>query len=115
MESEAAAIPAAGISRPQELRRAALGAAGPALLMPVIIVGGIWTGYFTPTEAAAVAVIYGLAVSLLLYRDITWRDIARLFLNAFQTSAVVMVVLGATAALAGSSPPSRCRLSSPGG
>ena len=75
-------------------------AAGPALLMPVIIVGGIWTGYFTPTEAAAVAVIYGLGVSLLLYRDITWRDIPRLLLNAFQTSAVVMVVLGATAALA---------------
>jgi C4-dicarboxylate transporter DctM subunit len=75
-------------------------AAGPALLMPVIIVGGIWTGYFTPTEAAAVAVVYGLGVSLLLYRDITWRDLPRLLLNAFQTSAVVMVVLGATTALA---------------
>jgi C4-dicarboxylate transporter, DctM subunit len=75
-------------------------AAGPALLMPLIIVGGIWSGFFTPTEAAAVAVVYGLAVSLAYYRDIGWADVPRLVLNAFQTSAVVMVVLGATAALA---------------
>jgi C4-dicarboxylate transporter DctM subunit len=75
-------------------------AAGPALLMPVIIVGGIWSGYFTPTESAAVAVVYGIAVSLFLYGDITWRDLPRLLLSAFQTSAVVMLVLGATAAMA---------------
>jgi C4-dicarboxylate transporter DctM subunit len=78
----------------------ALKAAGPALLMPLIIVGGIWSGYFTPTESAAVAVVYGLVVSLFLYRDITWRDLPRLLLAAFQTSAVVMLVLGATAAMA---------------
>lgn len=79
---------------------AATRAAGPALLMPLIIVGGIWSGFFTPTESAAVAVVYGLAVSLLVYRDIGWRDVPRLLLNAFQTSAAVMLVLGATAALA---------------
>jgi C4-dicarboxylate transporter DctM subunit len=45
-------------------------------------------------------VVYGLAVSLGYYRDIGWRDLPRLLLGAFQTSAVVMVVLGATAALA---------------
>src|SRR5512134_54943 len=56
-------------------------AAGPALVMPVIIVGGIWSGYFTPTESAAVAVVYGLAVSLFLYGDITWRDVPRLVLS----------------------------------
>ena len=83
----------------RELWRAFL-AAGPALAMPLIIVGGIWSGVFTPTEAAAVAVVYGLGVSLLFYRDIGWRDVPRLVLGAFQTSAVVMVVLGATAALA---------------
>jgi C4-dicarboxylate transporter DctM subunit len=75
-------------------------AAGPALLMPVIIVGGIWSGYFTPTESAAVAVVYGIGVSLFRYGDITWRDLPRLILSAFQTSAVVMLVLGATAAMA---------------
>ncbi len=74
--------------------------AGPALVMPLIIVGGIWSGLFTPTESAAMAVVYGLAVSLLIYRDITWRDLPALVLNAFQTSAVVMLVIGATGSLA---------------
>ena len=74
--------------------------AGPALLMPVIIVGGIWGGFFTPTEAAAVAVFYGLTVSIFIYRDITWKDLPQLILKAFQTSAVVMLVIGATGALA---------------
>jgi C4-dicarboxylate transporter, DctM subunit len=74
--------------------------AGPALIMPVIIVGGIWTGFFTPTESAAVAVVYGLAVSLFLYKDISWRDLPRLLLSAFQTSATVMLVIGATGCLA---------------
>ena len=83
----------------REIGRAFLDA-GPALVMPLIIVGGIWSGVFTPTESAAVAVVYGLGVSLLVYGDITWRDIPRLLLNAFQTSAVVMLVIGATGSLA---------------
>jgi C4-dicarboxylate transporter DctM subunit len=74
--------------------------AGPALAMPLIIVGGIWSGIFTPTESAAVAVVYGVAVSLFFYKDITWRDLPRLLVNAFQTSATVMLVIGATGALA---------------
>ena len=72
----------------------------PALLMPAIILGGIWTGFFTPTESAVVAVIYGLLVSMLWYRSIGWRDLPGLLYSAFLTSAVVMVVVGATAALA---------------
>jgi C4-dicarboxylate transporter, DctM subunit len=79
---------------------AAFKAAGPALVMPLIIIGGIWSGFFTPTESASVAVVYGLAVSLLLYKDIGWRDMPRLLLSAFQTSATVMLVIGATGALA---------------
>lgn len=74
--------------------------AGPALLMPVIIIGGIWSGLFTPSESAAVAVAYGLAVSLLYYRDLSWRRIPQLLLNAFVTSATVMLVIGATGAMA---------------
>jgi C4-dicarboxylate transporter, DctM subunit len=74
--------------------------AGPALLMPVFIVGGIWSGYFTPTEAAAVAVVYGLLISMFLYRDMVWRQIPGLLLKAFMTSATVMLVIGATGALA---------------
>lgn len=74
--------------------------AGPALLMPVIIIGGIWSGLFTPSESAAVAVAYGLFVSLALYRDLQWRDIPQLLLNAFTMSATVMLVIGATGAMA---------------
>ena len=74
--------------------------AGPALMMPLIIVGGIWSGQFTPSESAAVAVFYGLAVSLFYYRDLTWRHIPQLMLNAFSTSATVMLVIGATGAMA---------------
>jgi C4-dicarboxylate transporter DctM subunit len=73
--------------------------AGPALVMPVIIVGGIWTGVFTPTEAAAVAVVYGLMISIFLYKDLSWGDLPPLLLKAFQTSAAVMLVIGATGCL----------------
>ena len=83
----------------REIGQAAV-SAGPALLMPVFIIGGIWSGYFTPTEAAAVAVVYGLGVSLFLYRDMTVKDIPQLLLRAFMTSATVMLVIGATGALA---------------
>lgn len=79
---------------------AAARAAGPALLMPLIIIGGIWSGLFTPSESAAVAVAYGLAVSLWYYRDLHWRRIPQLLLNAFVTSATVMLVIGATGAMA---------------
>jgi C4-dicarboxylate transporter, DctM subunit len=79
---------------------AATVAAGPALLMPVIIIGGIWSGLFTPSESAAIAVVYGLAVSLLYYKDLSWRRIPQLLLNAFVTSATVMLVIGATGAMA---------------
>ena len=79
---------------------AATKSAGPALMMPVIIIGGIWTGLFTPSESAAVAVAYGLFVSLALYKDLSWRDIPQLLLNAFLMSATVMLVIGATGAMA---------------
>jgi C4-dicarboxylate transporter DctM subunit len=72
----------------------------PALLMPVIILGGIWSGFFTPTESAVVAVVYGLLVAMLWYRTIGWRDLPSILYSAFLTSAVVMAVVGATAALA---------------
>ena len=68
--------------------------------MPVIILGGIWTGIFTPTEAAAVAAAYGLFVSMVIYKDLRPRDLPALLLKSFTTSAVVMVVIGATSCLA---------------
>ena len=47
----------------------------PALAMPVVILGGIYSGVFTPTEAAAVAVIYGFLVAMLVYRELSFRGI----------------------------------------
>ncbi len=78
---------------------AAFKAASIALLMPVIIVGGVWSGVFTPTEAATIAVVYGLIISIYVYRDIGWRDVPPLMLKALQTSATVMLVIGATGCL----------------
>jgi C4-dicarboxylate transporter, DctM subunit len=89
-----------GQSASREEIRSSFVDALPALLMPAIILGGIWSGTFTPTESAAVAVVYGLLVAMLWYRSIGWRDLPVLLYSAFLTSAVVMVVVGATAALA---------------
>ncbi|MEH6834743.1 MULTISPECIES: TRAP transporter large permease [Falsihalocynthiibacter] len=71
----------------------------PALFMPVLILGGIFTGWVTPTEAAALAVVYGLIVTIFVYRDFHIRDLPSLMIDAFVTSAVVMVVIGATTVL----------------
>tara|TARA_R110002096_G_scaffold52222_12_gene136235 strand:- start:3131 stop:4414 length:1284 start_codon:yes stop_codon:yes gene_type:complete len=71
----------------------------PALFMPVLILGGIFSGLATPTEAAALAVVYGLFVTMVIYRDFHLRDLPSLMVDAFVTSAVVMVVIGATSVL----------------
>ncbi|UYV36759.1 TRAP transporter large permease subunit [Rhodobacteraceae bacterium D3-12] len=67
--------------------------------MPVLILGGIFSGLVTPTEAAALAVVYGLFVTIVIYRDFKLRDLPSLMIDAFVTSAVVMVVIGATTVL----------------
>ncbi|HEY8596616.1 MAG TPA: TRAP transporter large permease [Devosiaceae bacterium] len=72
----------------------------PALLMPVIILGGIFSGLVTPTEAAALAAVYGLLVTLFVYRDLKVSDLPQLLVDSFVTSAVVMVVIGSTSVLA---------------
>ncbi len=74
--------------------RRAFRAALPALGMPVIIIGGIVGGAFTPTEAASVAVLYGLVVALFVYRDLTWRALPGLVLRASALSAAVMMIVG---------------------
>ncbi len=63
------------------------------LLAPVIILGGIYGGVFTPTEAAAVAIFYGLFVGMFIYRDLTFRDLYPLLSEAGVTSAVVMLIV----------------------
>ncbi|MDV7340578.1 TRAP transporter large permease [Terasakiella sp. A23] len=71
----------------------------PALFMPILILGGIFGGIVTPTEAAAVAVVYGLVVTVGFYRDFAIKDLPKLVIDSFVTSAIVMVVIGATSVL----------------
>ncbi len=63
------------------------------LLMPVIILGGIYGGIFTPTEAAAVSVVYGLIVGLFIYRSISWRDLPKIFVDSVKTSGGIMLIV----------------------
>jgi tripartite ATP-independent transporter DctM subunit len=68
----------------------------PALLMPVVLLGGIYGGATTPTEAAAVAAAYALLVSALLYRSISRRDLYNSLLNSARTTAAIgMLIAGA--------------------
>lgn len=66
-----------------------------ALLMPVIIIGGIRTGIFTATEAAVVAAVYAIVVSLVVYREMTLRDLYETLVSAVGTTAMVMFLVGA--------------------
>ncbi|QEE62318.1 TRAP transporter large permease [Salinibacterium sp. dk2585] len=76
--------------RMRAIRSAAL-AAG----LPVVILGGIYTGVFSPTESAIVAVMYAAIVSLLIYRDITLKDLPGILLSSAKTSAMIMFIIAA--------------------
>lgn len=79
---------------------AALKAALPALVMPVIILGGIFGGVFTPTEAAAVGAIYVLAVGLFYYRGLDARAILNTLVASGRSSASIMFIIATSAPLA---------------
>lgn len=64
-----------------------------ALGLPVVLLGGIYSGTFTPTEAAAVTVVYALFVELVVYRQLRLRDIGGIFVNAAITTSVIFVLL----------------------
>lgn len=66
-----------------------------ALVLPVVIIGGLKTGLFTPTEAAVIAAVYSLFVGLLVYREIKPKDLFRLFYRAAETTAVIMFLVSA--------------------
>ncbi len=75
-------------------RIAALKDAFWGLLMPVIILGGIYGGIFTPTEAAAVAALYGLLVGFFIYKSLTLKDLMPLLRDSVSQTAVVMFIVG---------------------
>lgn len=69
-----------------------------ALLMPIIILGGIYGGIFTPTEASCVALFYGLFVSIFVFKELKLRDLPGMIKQAMINSAMVMFIIAGAAA-----------------
>ena len=65
----------------------------PSLFLVILVIGGIVAGYFTATEASAVAVLYTLILSVLIYREVKWRELPKLLLDSSTTTAVVMLLI----------------------
>ncbi|SET07835.1 C4-dicarboxylate transporter, DctM subunit [Natronincola peptidivorans] len=70
------------------------------IMTPVIILGGIYGGIFTPTEAAGVAVFYGLFVGIFIYKELKIRDLGKLMVDASISSAVVMLIVSSASVFA---------------
>ncbi|MCS4504243.1 C4-dicarboxylate TRAP transporter large permease protein DctM [wastewater metagenome] len=64
-----------------------------ALMAPVVILGGIYGGVFTPTEAAMVGALYSAVVGLFLYRDLHWRSVPAILMRSMRTTAVIMFII----------------------
>ncbi|MDU0113766.1 TRAP transporter large permease [Psychrosphaera aquimarina] len=77
----------------------ALFGAIPSLMLIVLIIGGIIGGLFTPTEAGAIAVLYSLILSLVFYKQLKVEDLYPLLLKAVNTTAIVMLLIGASSAM----------------
>lgn len=66
-----------------------------ALLMPVIILGGIYGGFFTPTEAAVISVIYSVLVGAFVYKELSWKDLPDLLVKAALNTGMILFVIAA--------------------
>lgn len=77
----------------------ALFAAVPSLFLIVLVIGGIIGGYFTPTEAGAIAVVYSLLLSMLVYGEVKPRDLPEVLSKSVMTTSIVMLLIGASAAM----------------
>ena len=85
------------VRRPFKDVLVALGQAGWALGLPVIIIVGLKMGVFTPTEAGVVAAVYALFVSMVVYRELRWNQLYGVFVRAARTTSVVMLLVAAAA------------------
>ena len=72
----------------------------PALIDPIIILGGIYGGVFTPTEAAAVAAVYSIVISLFVYRELNFKEFINCVLKSAETTIQVMILLAAASVFA---------------
>lgn len=64
-----------------------------AIIMPVLILGGIYTGWFTPTEASVIAVVYGVIVGIYVYKELRWRELLEIFGRSALISSVVLLLV----------------------
>lgn len=71
----------------------------PSLLLVILIIGGILLGVFTATEAAAISVAYAFLLSVVFYREIPWKDLPEICLQTGLTTAVVMLLIGASSSM----------------
>jgi len=71
----------------------------PTLIMPIIIMGGILSGFFTPTEAAAIAVAYAFLVSMFVFRTLSLREMPKILVNVASSSSIVLCIIGMSKAL----------------
>ena len=69
------------------------------LATPLIILGGIFSGYFTPSEAAVISVDYALLVSIFVYRDMGWRQIVQIFMRSAITMSIIMFIITTSTAM----------------
>jgi C4-dicarboxylate transporter, DctM subunit len=97
-----ARIKAIPISEPARWRTVAAAAKDAiwALIAPVVILGGIYGGLFTPTEAAGVACIYAIVVSMFVYRELSWRDLCVITLDSAALISQVLIIVSAAGAFA---------------
>lgn len=75
--------------------REAFRTSGWALGLPVLIIGGIYLGVFTPTEAAGISAVYAILVEMFIYRELDWRGLYRVSVKAGSTIAMLMVLISA--------------------
>ena len=71
----------------------------PSLLLVIIVIGGILSGFFSPTEASAIAVAYALLLAVGIYREVKLKDLPRILLQAGITTSVVMLLVGCSTAM----------------
>ncbi|MGD8443719.1 MAG: TRAP transporter large permease, partial [Desulfobacterales bacterium] len=64
-----------------------------SLMTPLIIVGGIWSGIFTPTESGAVASIYAIILGMVIYRDVSWKDLLDIFRHTIEFTAIILFII----------------------
>jgi len=71
----------------------------PSLLLIIIVIGGIVAGYFTATEASAIAVLYTFILSVIIYREVKWKELPQILLDSSATTAIVMLLIAASIAM----------------